>query len=62
MAFGEFEGGFLQVPQLGIQFNLRLGDVLFMRSAILQHSISPVISGERFGTVLFTHESIFNSM
>jgi hypothetical protein len=62
MAFGEFEGGFLQVPQLGIQFNLRPGDVLFMRSAILQHSVSPVTSGERFGTVLFTHESMFDSM
>ena len=62
MAFGEFEGGFLQVPQLGIQFNLRLSDVLFMRSAILQHSVSPVTSGERFGMVLFTHESMFDSM
>lgn len=35
MAFGDFEGGYLEVPQVGLQFDLCPGDVVFMRSALL---------------------------
>jgi hypothetical protein len=58
MAFGDFEGGYLEVPQVGLQFDLRPGDVVFMRSALLQHSVSDTTTGLRYGVVYFTHESM----
>ena len=54
MAFGDFEGGYL----VGLQFDLRPGDVVFMRSALLQHSVSDTTTGLRYGVVYFTHESM----
>lgn len=59
LAFGDFEGGFLEIPQIGLQFKLRPGDVVFMRSGLLQHSISETYSGRRIGVVLFSHEANF---
>jgi hypothetical protein len=58
MAFGDFEGGYLEVPQVGLQFDLLPGDVVFMRSALLQHSVSDTTTGLRYGVVYFTHESM----
>jgi hypothetical protein len=58
MAFGDFEGGYLEVPQVGLQFDLRPGDIVFIRSALLQHSVSDTTAGLRFGVVYFTHKSI----
>jgi hypothetical protein len=60
--FRKFESGFLQVPQLGIQFNLHLGDIIFIRSAILQHSVSLITFRKRFGTIFSSHESMFESI
>ena len=57
MAFGSFSGGHLQVPQTGRQFQLEPGDVIFMRSHILQHSVSG-FTGDRYGVVMFTHSSV----
>ena len=59
VAFGDFEGGQLQVPQTGWQFELCPGDVIFMRSALLQHSVAE-ITGHRFGVVYFTHASLMD--
>jgi hypothetical protein len=58
MAFGDFDGGLLEVPQLGMQFQLRQGDVIFMRSGLLWHGVSETTRGKRFGMVLFTHEGL----
>jgi hypothetical protein len=58
MAFGDFQGGLLQVPQTGFQFPLSPNDVILMRSAILWHGVSPVTSGKRYGMVLFTHSAM----
>ena len=55
MAFGDFDGSFLEVLQIGRKFQLEQGDVLFMRSALLQHSVSNTTRGKRFGIVMFTH-------
>jgi len=59
--FGDFDGGFLKVPQVGRQFRLQQGDVIFMRSALLQHSVSPTTRGKRFGMVLFTHQMMHSN-
>jgi hypothetical protein len=58
MAFGDFERGYLEVPQVGLQFDLRLRDVVFMRSALLQHSVSNTTTRLRYRVVYFTHESM----
>jgi hypothetical protein len=58
VAFGEFNGGCVEVPQVGLQFDLKQGDVIFMRSTLLQHSVSKVTSGFRYGVVYFSHEAV----
>jgi hypothetical protein len=58
MAFRDFEGGYLEVPQVGLQFDLRLRDVVFLRSALLQHSVSDTTTRLRYRVVYFTHESM----
>lgn len=58
VAFGDFQGGYLQVPQIGFQFQLNPGDVVFMKSSLLYHSVSQTTSGSRIGIVFFTHESM----
>jgi hypothetical protein len=60
--FGDFDGGLLKVPQVGRQFRLQQGDVIFMRSALLQHAVSPTTRGKRFGMVLFTHQMMHSSL
>jgi hypothetical protein len=58
MAFGNFERGYLEVPQVGLQFNLCPRDVVFIRLALLQHSVSDTTTGLRYKVVYFTHESM----
>lgn len=55
LAFGDFEGGHLQLPHLGVEIRLRPGDALFLRSNLLWHAVGEVTRGQRYATVLFTH-------
>lgn len=50
---GEFEGGLLVLPELGIKLNYRPGDVVFMRSSLVEHFISDYC-GQRTSMVFFT--------
>ena len=50
MAFGNFTGGHLQLPQLGCEINLQPRDILFVRSKLLWHKVSEV---EDLGRPLF---------
>jgi predicted 2-oxoglutarate/Fe(II)-dependent dioxygenase YbiX len=59
--FGDFDGGLLKVQQVGRQFQLQQGNVIFMRFALLQHAVSPTTRGKRFGVVLFTHQMMLSS-
>jgi hypothetical protein len=54
MAFGTFEGAHLEIPQVNRSYQVEPGDVLFMRSALLQHSVSKW-KGDRFNCVFFSH-------
>jgi hypothetical protein len=58
IAFGDFERGYLKVPQVGLQFDLRLKDVVFIRSALLQHSVSNTTTKLRYRVVYFTYKSM----
>ncbi len=54
MVFGDFEG---EVPQISLHFDLLPGDVVFMRSKLLQHSVPGATTRLRYGVIYFTHES-----
>ncbi|GJN87062.1 hypothetical protein Rhopal_000006-T1 [Rhodotorula paludigena] len=53
---GDFSGGEMFLPQLGIVVPVRPGNVLLMRSGLLEHCVLPC-TGERCAVVAFRHES-----
>lgn len=59
-AFGDFRVGFIELPQLEYQLELEQGDVVFMRSRLLQHSVTKINSGRRYWVVMFNHQSVQN--
>jgi len=70
MAFGDYSGGLLQLPQLGVEINLRPGGLLFMRSELIWHSVSsiqtgpqvePISTAKRYAIILFTHRGMIES-
>lgn len=72
MSFGEFSGGHLQFPHLGIEFDLKPGAVCFVRSRLLYHSVSdiqPVAAGEggcitrykRYSIVLYSQAGMIDT-
>jgi len=58
ICFGDFEGGHLEIPQLGIELQLEPDDVLFMRSKTLVHAVGKVKTGLRYSMVYFTHSGM----
>jgi hypothetical protein len=59
--FGDFddEGGQMVCPELGLIFNTQPGDIILMRSAILEHYVRPCLTGKRVSCVYWTHASMF---
>jgi predicted 2-oxoglutarate/Fe(II)-dependent dioxygenase YbiX len=55
---GEWEGGELIIPQLGIKINLVKGQVVMMRSSLLVHG-NYIARGFRIGLVFFSHKQTF---
>jgi hypothetical protein len=55
--FGEFAGGALQVPELGIELEFQPGDVVFLRPALLECTVAE-FTGERFELVLYNHKDL----
>ncbi|KAI9886450.1 MAG: hypothetical protein M1823_001768 [Watsoniomyces obsoletus] len=55
--FGNFTGGDLVVPDLGVRLQLRPGGVVFLRSALFVHFLTD-FKGERTSMVFFSHESL----
>lgn len=60
--FGDFdeEGGQTVCPELGLIFNMRPGDIILMRSAILEHYVRPWLTGKRVSCVYWTHAGMFD--
>ena len=54
MPFGEFQGGEVELPFLGIEVQAKAGDVLFIRSSKSWHSVKEN-TGKRGSVVLTTH-------
>ena len=61
MAFGDFTGGWLEVGQTERRFQLAPGDIIFLRSNLLEHSV-PEFEGTRYGVVYFSHSSVMKSV
>ncbi len=55
--WGEFTGGELVIPILGIKLLFQPGDVVFFRSALLKHYILS-FKGERTSFVFFSHQDV----
>jgi len=55
--FGSFTGGFLCLPDLNIKVPFQPGDVVYFRSAVLEHYVTDFV-GQRYSCVLFTKASV----
>ena len=60
VAFGDFDKGNLQVPQLGLEIDLKPPGVVFMRSKTLWHAIGEVSRGLRYSMVSFTYAGMID--
>lgn len=58
---GDFTKGDLVLPDLGVSIPYQPGDVVFMRSAILEHFIS-TYDGLRTSLVWFTHDDVLEKL
>jgi len=60
--FGSFEGGDFVIPEPGLKFRLRPGDVIFLKGAVLRHFVTPWKKvgedGGRISVVHFNHQSV----
>jgi hypothetical protein len=57
---GEFEGGDLCIPGLGLKLQHRPEDVVFLRSSLLEHFVSD-FDGSRTSLVFFSHENLIDT-
>lgn len=58
--FGDFrDGGHTVCPELGLKFNMRPGDIMLMRSAMLEHYVTSWKEGKRVSCVFWTHAGMF---
>ncbi len=55
--FGEFSGSEFVVPALRMRFDFKPGDILFLRSAVLEHYVT-AIEGFRSSMVFFTKKQL----
>ena len=55
---GDFEGGFVAFPDLKVMIRQKPGDLLFSRSALLQHSVTDITDGQRTSFTYFTKKSV----
>lgn len=56
---GDFSGGNLVFPDLGIKLDFKPGDVIFFRSRLLEHFVGS-FEGERSSLVFFTHQDVLD--
>ena len=57
----DFDGGYLEIPQTGLQLKLRGSGGLYMRPQVLAHGVSHVARGTRYSQVSFTHQGMIDT-
>ncbi len=58
--YGDFEGAHAVFPELHTKLDQRPGDIVLAMSAVSEHYITPIESGERQGHTRFTKEDILH--
>ena len=61
LALGNFKGGYIRVPALGLRARLEPGDAIFIRGRVLKHEIEAWSGGQRISIPHFTHTSVWRA-
>ncbi len=56
---GQFKGGDLLLPSIGMRIETSPGDLLFFNSSALMHANAPVTEGYRYSMVFFSHQEFY---
>lgn len=59
MCAGNFTGGYLVLPQLGIKADFKPGDIIMFKAELLEHFLSD-FEGYRTSIVFFNHQNIWD--
>lgn len=59
--FGDFKGGLVYLPYLGVRLRLEPGDALALRGRVLPHTIEDWDEGQRISIPHFTHTSVWHT-
>lgn len=62
MAFGDFTGGHVRIPHLGLRVGLLPGGGIPLRGRVLPHEVELWAGGQRISVPHFTHSSMWRSM
>jgi hypothetical protein len=60
IALGDFKGGHVHLPQLGLRVRLQPGDVVLIRGRVVKHEIEEWTDGQRISVPHFTHTSLWS--
>lgn len=58
-AFGNFKGGYVRIPHLGLRIRLEPGDAIALRGWVMPHQIEQWDEGQRISIPHFTHSSVW---
>ena len=58
-ALGNFKGGYVHLPHLGLRVRLEPGDMVLVRGRVVKHEIEDWEGGQRIGVPHFTHTSLW---
>jgi hypothetical protein len=59
--FGDYVGGEMKLPQLGLTIRYEPGDIIAIRGRVLRHEIDPNFVGQRISIPHFTHSSTWRA-
>ena len=60
LSVGDYEGGELYLPHLGMIVPFLPGTAIFIRGGILPHEILAFSNGQRISVAHFVHDNVFN--
>ena len=57
--FGDFKGGHIYLPNLGLRMRMQPGDIVFIKGRVLRHKVEEWTGGQRICVPHFTHTSVW---
>jgi hypothetical protein len=61
VALGNFKGGPMELPELGLRIRYEPGDVVFLRGRVVQHQVIGSWVGQRISIPHFAHSSLWKA-